>query len=224
MRGKTVWDSRAVIDNLLDIQAIFSRTDVKSELLKELDRHAGLLARIATNQGVDKPKLTETISELQETANQLRESSGKAAFLMMKCDLLKSISQRSTIPGGTCAFDLPTFHYWLQQPDEARKCDLKSWTNPFRATQKAVGLVLKFIRESAFSSTECAMGGFFQQTLDQNQSFQLVRVSISRDAPYFAEISGGKHRYTIRFMQMSMCDRPKQADDDVKFKLTRCIL
>jgi len=224
MLGTTVWDSRAVIDNLLDIQAIFSRTDVKSELLKELDRHAGILTRIATNHGVDKPKLSETISELQKTADQLRESSGKAAFLMMECDLLKSISQRSTIPGGTCAFDLPTFHFWLQQPDAVRKGDLESWTNPFRATQKAVRLVLKFIRESAFSSNECAIGGFYQQTLDQNQSFQLVRVSIDRDAPYFAEISGGKHRYTIRFMKMSMCDRPKQAENDVNFKLTRCIL
>jgi len=224
MLGTTIWDSRAVIDNLLNIQAIFSRNDVKSELLKELDRHTGLLSRISTSQGVDKPKLSETISELQGISNSLRESSGKAALLLMECDLLKSISQRSTIPGGTCAFDLPSFHYWLQQADEVRKQDLKEWTHPFRPTQKAVNLVLKFIRESALSSSECAISGFYQQTLNQNQSFQLVRVSIDRNAPYFAEISGGKHRYTIRFMQMTMCDRPKQAEDDVKFKLTRCIL
>lgn len=224
MLGTTVWDSRAVIGNLLDIQAIFSRNDVKSELLKELDRHTGLLSRIATSQGVDKPKLSETISDLQEISTNLRKSSGKAALLLMECDLLKSISQRSTIPGGTCAFDLPAFHYWLQQPDEIRKKDLQEWVHPFRPTQKAVNLTLKFIRESAFSSNECATNGFFQQTLDQNQSFQLVRVSIDHNAPYFAEISGGKHRYSIRFMQINKCDRPKQAEESVNFKLTRCIL
>ena len=222
MRGTTVWDSRAVINNLLDIQAIFSRNDVKSELLKELDRHTAIISKISANHRVDQPKLSGILAELQETGNRLRATSGKAALLLLECELLKSISQRSTLPGGSCTFDLPAFHFWLQQPDEIRKQELYGWIQPFRATQEATKLALRFIRESAIPSKESAPSGFFQQTLDQNQSFQLIRVSLDRETPYFAEISGGKHRYTIRFMQMSQCDRPKQAEEDVSFQLTRC--
>lgn len=224
MLSSTVWDTRAAIDSLLSIQTIFSRNDVRSELLKELDRHIVLLSRIAKSQKVDQPKLSKTVSELENISRELHSSTGKIALILMECDLLKSISQRSSIPGGTCTFDLPLYHYWLQQDDELRKHDLSNWIQPFIPTQKAINLILRFIRESSAPSNELARMGFFQQTLDQSQPVQMVRVSLKRDQPYFVEISGGKHRYSVRFMQSSKCERPKQTNEDINFLLTRCVL
>jgi cell division protein ZapD len=52
----------------------------------------------------------------------------------------------------------------------------------------------------------------------------LLRVGLRRTQPYFAEISGGKHRFTIRFMNSNASERPTQSEEDVAFQLTCCIL
>ena len=49
----SVWSSRAAIDNVLDILAIISRGDVRSEALKELEKHASVLGQYQFRPDVD---------------------------------------------------------------------------------------------------------------------------------------------------------------------------
>ena len=142
----------------------------------------------------------------------------------MENDLFKSISQRSAIPGGTCSFDLPAFHYWRQMGDSERKEDLERWIRPFRLIRSAIDILLNFIRTCATPSEERASAGFFQKTLDHTLPYQLLRVAIRRSEPYFAEISGGKHRFTVRFMKPDAAQRPVQCAHEVRFQLTCCLL
>ncbi len=223
MEGNSVWDSRAVISTLLDILTIFSRNDLKSEILKELDRHSSVLTRISQNKGVDLKKLTAILDELETISKELYATSGKIGLSLMESELFKSISQRSSIPGGTCAFDLPEYHFWLEQKDSMRYQDLELWIQPFSTIRQAIDLILRFIRQSSTPSQETAQSGFFQQSLDRGLPYQLLRVSIHQAAPYFAEISGGKHRFTVRFMTVADRDRPAQTSDDIDFLLTRCL-
>jgi cell division protein ZapD len=70
-----------------------------------------------------------------------------------------------------------------------------------------------------------ASGGVYQRTLDPNRPCQLVRIALSPDAPYFAELSGGRHRFTARFMTFSTADeRARQTDQDVEFELACCVI
>jgi cell division protein ZapD len=223
LEGRNVWDSRAVISRLLDILTIFSRNDLKSEILKELERHSSVLSRIETNQGVDHNKLESIINELDSISQELYGSSGKIGIKLMENELFKTIAQRSSIPGGTCAFDLPEYHFWLEQNEQTRHQDLLEWIAPFRPIRKAIDLILLFIRQSSVPTREVAELGFFQQSLDHNQSCQLLRVTIDSSMPCFAEISGGKHRFTIRFMCAAKNERSSQTGDDIEFLLTRCI-
>jgi cell division protein ZapD len=225
MEGSSVWDSRAVIDTLLDILALFSRNDLKSEALKELDRHSAVLGKMARNQQeVDHAKLDKIMTRLEGLSKELYATPGKIGLTLMENDLFKSISQRSSIPGGTCSFDLPAFHYWLQLGDAQRKDDLEHWIRPFRLIRSAIDILLNFIRTCAIPAEEQASGGFFQKTLDHTLPYQLLRVAIARTEPYFAEISGGKHRFTVRFMRPDSSQRPVQCPQDVKFQLTCCLL
>jgi cell division protein ZapD len=142
----------------------------------------------------------------------------------MESDLFQSIAQRSSIPGGTCSFDLPEYHYWLEQDESIRLKDLQRWSSPFNDIHTAIDLILNFIRNSRSASQEVAVAGFFQISLDQSQPFQLLKVSVDKSLPCFAEISGGKHRCTIRFMEPSADDkRPAQSTDDIPFALTCCL-
>lgn len=222
--GSTVSDKRAAISALLDIMSIFRRNDLKSEILKELDRNAKTLGKIADNQQVDSKILDRILAELTQISKNLYAVNGKIGMNVMESDLFQSITQRSSIPGGTCSFDLPEYHHWLEQDDALSKKDLELWSSPFNDIRTAIELILNLIRTSNSPSQELAVAGFFQFTPDRNQTFQLLKVSIDKSLPCFAEISGGKHRCTIRFMIPPDDDkRPTQSPDNIPFELTCCL-
>ncbi|MEQ1559306.1 MAG: cell division protein ZapD [Methyloglobulus sp.] len=222
--GTTIPDKRAAINVLLDIMSIFRRNDLKSEILKELDRHAKVLNKYANIDNVDTSQLDAILKKLSETSKKLYATSGKIGIEIMESDLFQSIAQRSSIPGGTCSFDLPEFHFWLEQDEAVRLKDLEHWSSPFNEIRTAITLILDFIRNSNAPSEEVAQAGFFQIALDKNLPYQLIKVSIDNTLPCFAEISGGKHRCTIRFMVPSADEqRPTQSPEDIHFFLTRCL-
>lgn len=223
MAGNSVFDKRAAIDTLLDILTIFSRSDLKSELIKELDRHAKVLSQLSNSQNVDHGKLQEVLTELGQMSRNLYNNSGKIGASVAESGLFQSISQRSSIPGASCSFDLPAFHYWLEQDPATQQKDLQQWILPFRDIRNAINLILGLIRQSSVPKPEIAPAGFFQSVLDKAHPVQLLRVGVPTTVRCFAEISGGKHRFSIRFMQPSTDEnRPVQTQDDISFMLTRC--
>jgi cell division protein ZapD len=226
LAGPTIWDKRSAVNTLLTLLNIFSRNDVKTEVLKELDRQTSKFRQIAKTGAVDNNTIEQLLEDLNEMSTQLYKANGKIGVATMKCNLFQEISQRSTIPGGTCSFDLPGFHYWLEQSDRIQYKNLDIWTRPFIYIRQAIVLILNFIRTSNDAEQLQADTGFYQSSLNSSMPFQLLRVGIQRDLPCFAEISGGKHRYTIRFMEPSEDNnnRPKQSTETIPFSLTCCLL
>lgn len=217
--GTTAIDKRAALSVLLDIIMIFKRNDLKSDVLKELDRGAKVLNTMTDHQH------TATLLQLTQMSKKLYAVKGKIGAHVMQSDLFQSISQRSTIPGGTCSFDLPEYHHWLEQDEAIRLKNLQQWSNPFDDIRLAIDLILKLIRTSSSPSQEVAAAGFFQITLDKNQSYQMVKLDVDKSIHCFAEISGGKHRCSVRFMIPSVGDvRATQSTDKIPFTLTCCLL
>ncbi len=218
------WSSRAAIDALLNMISIFTRADIKADLIKELDRHRGKLAAISQTPGVDTDRLDQILSELSTVNQQVHSINGQIGQELRDNELLKAVIQRSSIPGGSCAFDLPLFHFWLQQPAEVRQKELSSWISTMQPINSAVSLLLSLIRGSTRPTRESAHQGFFQHSLDAQTPAQLIRVGLPRESHLFAEISGGKHRFSIRFLEPMGNDRPAQTKQDVTFFLNCCIL
>lgn len=224
LSGSAPWDKRAAVGTLLDIVTIFSRNDIKSEVLKELDRHAAILMHLANNPGVDKVKLHAILDEMNDISKKLYAASGKTGLNVMKNDFLQSIAQRNSIPGGSCSFDLPMYHFWLEQSSKLQDGGFEQWTSPFATMRTAIDIILNSIRQSTVPIDKVAQAGFFQLALESSHSYQLLRVGLERSAPYYAEISGGKHRFSIRFMiPAPEAGRAAQSSEDVSFKLSCCI-
>ncbi len=224
LEESSAWNRRIAINTLLNILTIFSRNDIKLEILKELERHSSILSQISCNEGVDAGKLEQIRNELSEKSKNLQESNGKVGLTVMKSNLFQTIAQRSTIPGGTCSFDLPAFHYWLEQDENIQSKHLVQWTKPFAHLREAIDLILNFIRHSSHATQETAVAGFYQSSLNSAMPYQLLRVGIKREIACFAEISGGKHRFTIRFMVPPEGNgRPSQSADNIPFSLTCCL-
>ena len=219
------WGSRCTLNSMLDILSIFGRTDLKTEVLKELERHSATLARLKSNPDIDTARLQQITTELETLGAELHKSGGQIAADLKKNEFLGGIQQRSAIPGGTCDFDLPAYHFWLQQPAGRRTRDLADWLGRFEAIAQAIKLILRLIRESAVLKPVTATAGFYQKTLDANHPCQLVRVVVDKKIPYYAEISGGRHRFTVRFLALSDKDgHTKQATQDIDFQLECCII
>lgn len=224
LRGFSVWDSRATLDSLVDTLEILSRSDLKTELIKELERQIVKLNSLQQSPGVDVKQLNAILSNLETAQQSLHNLTGQIGQALREQELINSIRQRMATPGGACPIDLPIFHLWLQQPAEARIEQLEQWHKQLNVVREPVMLLLNMVREASNPQSQIAPEGFFQQSLDSNLPIQLIRVMIPIDTPYFAEISAGKHRLTIRFLEPQPGRRPLQAQENVNFQLTCCTL
>ena len=220
----TEWHARAAMAALLDIANVLARADIKSELLKELDRYLNSLSRMADSPGVDNERLQQILDHLKHCTAGVRDVSGQLGQSLRSNDFLNSIVQRSSIAGGSFDFDLPQYHHWLQMPQAARSAQLKDWRSEIGMVQDAVDLLLNLIRGSAIAEPEVAESGFFQRSLTGNAAAQLVRVAIPSTDDTYAEISGGKHRFTVRFLNSTDWQHPTQVEHDVPFRLTICLI
>jgi cell division protein ZapD len=224
LEGPSQWDSRNALTSLLDILNIFNRTDLKTEVMKELERQMTTLAALEHAPGVDRARLSQLLDEFDSLVDRMHALHGQVGQELRQNEFLNSIKQRISIPGGTCDFDLPGYHFWLQRPAENRIADLRRWIKAFEPIHLSVLLLLRLVRESAHSSQEVAHEGFFQKMLDPNAPCQLVRVTVPAEAPYFAEVSGGRHRFTLRFLEYLPDGHAVQTSQDVPFKLTCCMI
>ena len=225
LKSTNEWDNRATITNLLSIIDLLSRSDTKSDLCKELERHANTLNALSGNPNVDSSRLASILTNINAVLEALRKPAYQPGQIMKQDEFINSIKQRNIIPGGSCNFDLPNYHYWLHKPEEERLKDINYWYSDLKLINDGLKLALSMIRNSANPTTVSATAGFFQKPIEPNVSCQLIRVILPLESRYYPEISGGKHRFTVRFMsQADTNSRPVQAQDDVEFELHCCIL
>ncbi len=225
IQGEAEWHSRIAVATLADILDILARGDLKSELIKELERVTGTLLPLMDKPGVDTDRLEYVIHQCEDLLDRLRSHPGQLGIALRRDEFLAGVMQRSGIAGGTCAFDLPAYHFWLQRSADHRRQDLEDWYAHLDSVRHAVRLILQLIRDSAMPHSLTAHDGIFQRNLERGNSYQLVTVELPSDSPWFAEISGSKHFITIRFMEQgSSMERPAQTPRDVDFVLRCCAL
>ena len=225
INGTSSWDNRATLNTLFEIHNLLGRSDLKTEILKELDRHINNLTQLMENPNVDHQRLDHVLLALDSLSSKIFSNNNPFGHELKQNEFLNAIRQRVNVPGGTCEMDLPLFHHWLQQPDEIRTQALNQWFSGFENLRQAVELVLRLIRDSAIPKKQMAETGFYQRNLDSANPCQILRIALPADASYYPEISAGKHRFTIRFMnQESQLDRPKQIKQDIEFELACCMI
>lgn len=217
------WATRATIAGLLEIMAILSRGDVRSEVHKELDYQLDRLQRYQSQPGVDTGRLDSLVRNLIENRSEVDRIGTQFLQPLKDSDFLNAIKNRSAIPGGTCEFDLPEYNHWLRQSFERRLQDLSRWIGALRPLCDAVTEVLWLIRESGRPTSKVAIGGMYQHNMQKDSNCRLLRVNLRNNADLYPEISGSQHRFTVRFLEWSTIDkRAVQSGHDIPFQLTIC--
>jgi cell division protein ZapD len=217
------WATRAAVGSLLEILAITARGDVRSEVLKELERQMSIMSDFQARPGVDGGRLRAVLTNLERLRTELNAAGALFMQKLRDSEFLNAIKHRSTIPGGTCEFDLPDYRHWLDQPFAARSADYGEWMRTIRPLCDAVIELLWLTREAGRPRPEVAVGGNFQLAFERDSPSQLLRIALPAGTDLFPEVSGGTHRCSIRFLRWTGPNvRPAQATEDVKFQLTIC--
>lgn len=215
-------DHHAALLTLFEIVEVTARSDLKSELLQELERQRTTLAALADNPGVERSKLDEVLRDIGKAYTGIHAMPGKVGHHLKEDEWLMAIKQRAVIPGGLCEFDLPSYHRWLHVDVNSRKDHFQTWLEPMLPVRAGVGIILKLLREGSDPQLLSAKGGLFQLMMEGRQA-QMVRVGLDDDYPCVPEISANKYALNIRFVRCTP-GQPKVCADSLEFELTFCSL
>jgi cell division protein ZapD len=216
-------EHHVALTTLFEILEVASRADLKSDLLQELERQRQTLIVFRDNPHVSPEALERVLADIDEASQQLSSATGKTGQHLRDNEWLMSIRSRAIIAGGTCEFDLPSYHAWLNRPPEARLRDIGTWSQPFRALRDALVIVLRLLRESAQRSIVTTHQGSFQQTLG-GKVFQMLQIRVDAASGAIPEISANKYMLWIRFTTQGGDLRPRPYEGNVEFELALCNL
>ncbi|MEP7243277.1 MAG: cell division protein ZapD [Gammaproteobacteria bacterium] len=217
------WGSRAAMSCLLDVLAISTRGDIRSDVLKELERHVSSLTEFQSKPGVDSGRLTTVMSNLTRLRAELLNAGSTFLQPLRDSEFLSAIKHRSAIPGGTCEFDLPDYYYWLSQSADTRVQTFNEWLGLLRPLCDAIAELLWLTRQNGRARQEIAKGGSFHITFDRDTPIQLLRISLPKVTGLYPEISGSHYRCSLRFLTWNgLTARPTQSERDIPFILSCC--
>lgn len=222
IKDSSVIGTRNMIALIINILQLLERPDLKAKLAKELSHQMQLLAKLEKTPEIDHVKLNELLKQLDELGRWFIESNGRIGQNLREIELLNNLRLHLATPGGGCSFDIPVYHYWLQQPAEIRMETIKSWLTEFNKIRLANDLILKLVREESKTHQKTASNGFHQELLDPQTNLRLIRVRVPKNIVAYPEISLGRHFLSIRFYIPTILERPTQYQHNLSFWLSYC--
>jgi cell division protein ZapD len=215
-------DHHYAITTIFEIMDVGSRADLKTDVLKDLEKQKHVLNGYRGNPAISESVLDKVTGQLEVCFSALSNLPGKAGQSLTENDWLMSIRSRVGIPGGTCEFDLPAYYAWQQLPAATRQQDLQRWVVPLVPLAESIRVLLRLLRDSGAPQKVVAPVGQYQQTLPQGRTFQLLRLRINPALGLIPEISGNRLMVSVRLMRHESDDRLHASSDNSAFELTLC--
>lgn len=214
--------TRAALQSLLDVLSLTARSDLKSEVIKDIQDQQTILTRspqllhgLETRQVFT--RLADALKGVQRLPSHFAGSS------LRSHEFLDAIAKRSAIPGGAAPFDMPALHRWLGEPTIRIHADLDRWFSHFAPYETAITTCLDVLRHCGTEQDLAAENGVYLHT--PQAAHQLLRVKVAPDSGVYPEISAGRYRYSLRFMRQPDVDsRAQQMTQRVPFLLQCCML
>jgi cell division protein ZapD len=214
-------DHHYALTTIFEVMDVAARADLKSDVLKDLERQKSMLNGYRGNPGVSEAALDQVVGQIESCFSTVNSTPGKAGQPLTENEWLMSIRSRASIPGGTCEFDLPSYYAWQHHPADQRRADLERWASTLAPLAESIHVLLKLLRDSGSPQKVLAASGQLQQPLPQGRTFQLLRLRIDESMNLVPEISGNRLMVSVRLMRQDN-DRLFPSTDNTAFELTLC--
>lgn len=215
-------DHHFALTTVFEIVDVASRADLKSDLLKDLERHKTQYLGYRGNPAISEAALEAVLGKIEHAFNGLNSLPGKAGTALSANEFLMGIRSRINIPGGTCEFDLPAYYAWQQRDAGRRRADLIQWIATLTPLAEALNVLLGLLREAGTPQRVIAQAGQFQQSLPAGKAYQLLRLRLDETLDIVPEISGHRLMVSIRLMRADAEGRLRAVSADQAFELTLC--
>ena len=206
---------------LAQLYEILSRSDIKSELIREIETHNTYFIKIK--------KVAEAQADLSKL-NSVLEKQDLLLKLIYNVEsnyldyLDDDVLCKTIIKNCFTTLQPASIEFWLTRDIILREMQIDLWLEPLLFIKKSVDFILEIIRKSATFNDKLAEKGFFIEKLDPKKNILLVRVTLTSDLYYYPQISVGKQRLNIMFMSKDDKNNLVRYKEDVPFILTTCVL
>ncbi len=222
VRRDSAMDHHFALATMFEIMDVAARADLKSDLLKELERHKTQLMSYRGHPSIAESVLDAAIARIEHAFDGLNQLAGKAGHALASNEWLMSIRSRISIPGGTCEFDLPAYYAWQQHGAARRRADLQGWITQLAPLGVAIQVLIGLLRDSGAAQRMVAIAGQYQQSLPQGRSYHLMRVRFDASEGLVPEITGHRLMVSVRMMKADAEGRLRPSAADTAFELTLC--
>lgn len=215
-------DHHFSITTLFEIMEVAARADLKSDLLKDLERQNQLLESYRGNPAISITALNGILGQIEHCTLGIQDHTGKAGQTLTENLWLMNLRKRIGIPGGTCSFDSPSYHAWQHYDTHVRQQVLQNWTTTLAPFAESIHLLLRLLRNSGSPQKVAAENGVFQQNLPPGRSFQILRLAINPALHLIPEISANHLVLAVRLMRLHESSQLVAYAEDAAFELTLC--
>jgi len=215
-------DHHFAILTIFEIMEVAARAELKTEVLKDLEKQKHLLNSYRGNPAISEAALDQVVAVLDHCFAALNGLPGKTGQALNDIEWLMGLRSRAGIPGGTCEFDLPAYHAWRHFDVAQRRADLMHWMSSLMPLAEAAAMLLKLLRDAGTPQKVMSSGGHFQQSLPSGRTFQLLRMRIDPSLGLIPEISANRLMVSVRFVKFTEPQRLQSVNEDAQFELTYC--
>ena len=215
-------DHHFALTTIFEIMDVAARADLKSDVLKDIERQKTALDSYRGNPSISERALDEVFEQLGSCFQALSAQSGKAGQALTENEWLMGIRSRVGIPGGTSSFDLPGYYAWQHRSAPLRQEALEGWAETLSPLAESIHVLLQLLRDSGVAQKVVAEHGQFQQNLPTGRTFQLLRLHIDPAMGLVPEISGNRLMVSVRLMEQLDNCHLQPCTDDAAFELTLC--
>ena len=200
---------------LTELLDIFERSELRADLLKELEKQQGKLHQWLAVPDIDVQAVNQLISELSAHSHAIN-TAPKFGTTFKEDRFIGQLRQRLSIPGGYCNFDTPTLHLWLHLPLEKRQAQLDQWYSGLAALHLSLQAILHLIRQSGRFIEAETHQGFYQNSAEDKD---LIRIQLASEDEIYPQVSGHKARFSIRFFPL---ENDGRVPENLLFQLACC--
>ncbi|MDG2253224.1 MAG: cell division protein ZapD [Methylophilaceae bacterium] len=201
-----------LFETLFNLMASASRSDLKVELIQELERQRGKAEKLIRT----KKNIALQVA-LKKHRVMLEKSSIKPGFYFGTDKFLQEIKARSDSPFGILSTDFPEMQLWLQtQTQQSRRLFFKAKFAPFLPIKNAVTFLNSILRESAKMKIHKSNHARYEIKLDSSQKNDLVLVELSENLGVIPALSSNKYAININFNSMN---KSNKVNKSMNFKI-----
>ena len=202
-----------IFERIFELMQTASRTDLKVELIQEVERKVIHIKKLKRSKFNDK-----LLIRLRKIKVSLEKATIQPGFYFGNDKLLQEIKTRRDSPFGITSIDFPEFHYWLQnQTTQFKKDYLNKKLSSFDPIKNAINALLQILRAKEKTLNIEAEEGVYQKKLDPSLKIDLVTIIAKKSLRSYPSISSNKYAISIHFNDVKTQNQITKA---INFKIS----